>query len=40
MKIILLLAAFALTGLPAVAQSTSSACPDGYKSCGNACCPR
>ncbi len=40
MKIILLLAAFALTGLPAAAQSTPSDCPEGYTSCGNACCPR
>lgn len=40
MKTILLLAVVALTGLPAAAQTSSSACPDGYKPCGNACCPR
>lgn len=40
MRIILIVAAVTLTSLSAAAQPATSDCPDGYKSCGNACCPR
>ncbi len=34
----ILLAVLVMTGLPVASNAQS--CPDGYKSCGNACCPR